>query len=251
MKILSILLLAPSLSWAHMEQSSPGVYILPSDIQQLVIQAPSGSAIPILIVKSSGGVTSQQVDSDGDTWIKTMKISNDIDAMENPYSMTVSTDGTPQLNASATQYIIGDLFVEGQIISNSSKVKAIFVPKGGIHLSEEEPDSNTPPGQMFSKRVKTSTLTFKGSAMLWEDDNGVVVSTMSATELTISQINVTEVSAGKLKNQNSGSGAPADEDCDAADEKGLQYVSDSPQRLYLCVDDGFGGYEWRHTNLTK
>lgn len=48
---------------------------------------------------------------------------------------------------------------------------------------------------------------------------------------------------GKVKLENSGSGAPSDAACDSADEKGDFYQDDANNRLYVCFDSG-----WRRFN---
>lgn len=189
---------------------------------------------------------------DGKIVAKNVTVSTDPVNETFPYVINGSTSPafTVGLQNGGTVYIDGYLFVQEDITSNSNRPKAIYVPKGGIHLSDDEPEDNTPPGQMFSKKVKTSTLTFKGSAMLWEAADGTVTSTMTATELEIGTITATELSADSVKNKNSGASTPAAEDCNEASEEGAMYTSRSPGRAYWCVDDGASGYEWRYTTLS-
>ena len=204
------------------------------------------SAGQIEFLNTTGDIAGK-IKTDGTLWVQTMHVSTDVVAEITPYTISVSTTGTPLMDTGYEITFSSDVTIVGSLKVNSTKAKAIYVPTGGIHLSED-PDANAPPGQMFSKKVKTSTLTFIGSALLFENGNGVVLATMTATSLTIDGINAKGVATGNLKNSNRGAGAPAAGDCVVANI-GLQYLSDTPARLYICADDGAGGAMWRSTNL--
>jgi hypothetical protein len=161
------------------------------------------------------------------------------------YVIAVDTQtGTPSLDTgddavkfSSNVIIVGDLEVR------STRANAIHLPKGGIHLSDPD-DSPTAPGQMFAKKIKTSTITLTGSSIFFEDLVGVIKATMTATSLEIGEVK------GKIRNTAKSTGIPPDTDCDEAKELGQQIPVRSPSRLYFCVDDGAGGAEWRYTNLS-
>ncbi len=137
-----------------------------------------------------------------------------------------------------------NVVITGELRVNSAKSKAIFIPTGGIHLDDGLSEANVAPGQMFAKKIRTSTITVVGSAILFQDAFGVIQATMTATELSINGVN-----AGKLKNNFKGAGAPPNADCDEANEEGTQYYSRSPSRIYICVDNGVGGFGWGFTNI--
>jgi len=160
------------------------------------------------------------------------------------YIMQIATDtGRPRMDTgNEAIFFSSDVVIIGNLEVRSAKAKAIHLPKGGIHLSDPD-DSPTAPGQMFAKKIKTSTITLVGSSIFFSDTNGVIKATMTASNLSIEG-----VSAGNIKNKNRGSGAPTAGLC-ALPDIGLQYISDTPARLYICVDDGLGGSEWRFTNL--
>lgn len=162
-------------------------------------------------------------------------------------TVTLTTSGfntTGPVMFSSHVIIVGDMEVR------SSRQKAIYLPNGGIHLTTDE-NTATAPGQMFSKNIKTSTLTFVGSALFFQNAQGVNTSTMTGTALTIADITVTTVTAtnvsGKVRNTNSGGGVPADAACDEAGEHGTMYMSSSPGRLYICEFPGSG---WRYSTLS-
>ena len=159
----------------------------------------------------------------------------------NNTTVEISTSGfnIPQSAMTFSSNVI----IDGELTVRSTKQKAIYLPEGGIHL--EGSSGNTAGGQMFSKKVQTSTITLVGSAILFENAAGVVVATMTSTRLDIDG-----VSASTVKNKNSGAGAPTVSDCDSIDEFGTQYVSRTPSRLYLCADNGGGGYEWRYVTIS-
>jgi len=158
-------------------------------------------------------------------------------------SVSISTSGFDGSDGPVT--FSSSVIITGDLEVRSAKAKSIYIPNGGIHLSEAV-NTNTAPGQMFSKNIKTSTLTFVGSAMLWQDEFGVVKATMTRTSLDMGNGEV----IGKVKNNNSGAGAPPAGDCDEVRERGLSYVSQTPSRIYFCVDNGLGGAEWRYSNLS-
>jgi hypothetical protein len=133
----------------------------------------------------------------------------------------------------------------GDVEVRSTRAKAVYVPYGGLIISEETPGNSAAPGRLTSPKVQTSTITLKGSAIIFLNDSDVAVATMTSTALTIEGVN-----AGKLQNRYKGSGAPAAADCDQESEEGLQYYSRTPSRLYICADNGSGGYEWRYTNIS-
>jgi len=137
--------------------------------------------------------------------------------------------------------------IAGELRVNSTKAKAIFLPTGGIHVDDGESSSGaTAPGQMFSKKIVTSTITLQGSAILFQNSSGVVKATMTATILEING-----VSAGKLKNNFKGEGAPLAADCDEENEEGTQYLQRTPSRMNYCASDGAGGYGWRFNGISQ
>lgn len=133
-----------------------------------------------------------------------------------------------------------NVVIAGQLRVTSTKAKAIYLPSGGIHLSEDD-SGNVPPGTMFAKKIQTSTITLIGSAMLWEDANGTIKATMTSTSLDIGEVKA------KIKSGFNGGGVPANSDCDEATEHGTFYVSSTPGRLYICENPGGG---WRYTTLS-
>lgn len=144
----------------------------------------------------------------------------------------------PRMNTGANSVISfsSSIIVEGDLIVHSAKAKAVYVPYGGIHVSNAA-NPTTAPGQMFSKNIKTSTLTFYGSAMLWQDEAGVVVSTFTRNSIDMAPgSNI----RGKIQLRNSGSGAPAAEDCTAAAVGTFYERTDSP-KLYYCRSDATWG----------
>ena len=158
-------------------------------------------------------------------------------------SIQLSTSGFDQtiknIKFSSNVIIMGDLEV------HSSKQKAIYLPQDRIHLSTDT-NQNTAPGQMFSKQVKTSTLTFSGSAMFWEK-NGINVATYTVTgidlgegniissNVTSGNINASNVK-GKIQLDNSGSGDPPLAACNA-DTIGTFYEDTASPKLYYCRND--------------
>lgn len=112
-----------------------------------------------------------------------------------------TNDGWQCSNESGVQIVVGDAtysssginttgpvtFSSNVVITvNSTKQKAIFLPSGGIHLDDGVPSSGaTAPGQMFAKKILTSTITIVGSAILFQDKLGVVKATMTSTSLEI------------------------------------------------------------------
>lgn len=162
-----------------------------------------------------------------------------------------SASQTLTISTAGFQHAVGQTFtfssgvvIMGDLEVKSSRQRAIFLPKGGIHL-DDSTSGSSPPGLLSAKQVKASTITMSGTSLLFEDANGVIKATMTATSLEIDGIN-----AGKVQNKNTGTGAPPSADCDEAKEFGTQYVSRTPSRLYLCADNGAGGYEWRFVNIS-
>lgn len=158
-------------------------------------------------------------------------------------TMTISTAGFQHAVGQTFTFSSG-VVIMGDLEVKSSRQRAIYLPQGGIHLEDATPGSS-PPGLLSAKQVRASTITMVGSALLFQDSLGVIKATMTSTELEIDG-----VSAGKVQNKNTGSGAPATTACDEAGEFGLQYVSRTPSRLYICADNGAGGYEWRFVNIS-
>jgi len=163
-------------------------------------------------------------------------------------TVTYSTQGITSL---FSQSFSSGVIVAGEIRVDSAKVRAIHIPAGGLIVGEDKADSA--PGEIRSNRVKTSTLTLKGSAIFFEDpDTGVIQSTWSrinGIDMGSAPITTTGAMGGRLKNKRFVSTTPDTGDCDEAAEEGDMLIGNSPKRLYLCVDDGGGGYEWRFTNL--
>lgn len=206
---------------------------------------PSGD----IIFLDTGGNETGKVKADGTYFFKEIIISTNIAAEVKSYTLAVSTEGILKTVGNAAVEFSTNVTITGTLTVNSTRSKAIHVPQGGIFLDGEgEGDGTTPPGQMFSKKVKTSTLTFVGSVLQFEDANGVVLSSMTSSTLNINNVNAIGVSAGSIKNKNRGAGVPAAGDC-TVNDIGLQYISDVPARLYICVDNGAGGADWRSTNL--
>lgn len=145
--------------------------------------------------------------------------------------VTISSGGFSSegpVTFSSNVVIVGDLRV------NSSKQKAIYLPAGGMIVDSPSLESEM-------KRIRTSTITMSGSAMVWEDSSGVAKATMTATALDIGEVKA------KLKSNFSGGGVPDTTDCDEAKENGTFYLSSSPGRLYVCEFPGSG---WRYTTLS-
>lgn len=155
------------------------------------------------------------------------------------YIITIDTTAAqPRVNTGSRSNISfsSNVVIDGELTVRSAKAKAVYLPYGGIHLSESD-NQATAPGQMFSKNVKTSTLTFYGSAMLWQDEAGVVVSTFTRNSIDMAPgSNI----RGKIQLRNSGSGVPAAEDCTAAAVGTFYERTDSP-KLYYCRSDATWG----------
>lgn len=168
-------------------------------------------------------------------------------AMSGGNTMTLSAGG---FDTTGTVVFSSNIVILGDMEVRSSKQKAIYLPNGGIHLTEAV-NPTVAPGQMFSKNIKTSTLTFVGSALFFQNAQGVNTSTMTGTALAIADITVTTVTAtsvsGKVRNTNSGGGVPDVTGCDDASEHGTMYMSSSPGRLYICEFPGSG---WRYSTLS-
>lgn len=139
--------------------------------------------------------------------------------------------------------------IQGDVEIRSAKIKAIYVPYGGIHVSTETQVGATAPGQMFSKKVVTSTLTVQNS-MIEFVENGVVISSMTGGKWVVPNLESTSISSGKIQNSNRGDGAPTAGDCTLA-TMGLQYVQilANSWKIHFCVDNGAGGAIWKSANL--
>lgn len=173
----------------------------------------------------------------GDGWECSNLAGSRIDIGGTVYSTSgVASAGAMEFSSNVV--ITGDLTVK------STKTRALHIPAGGLIVGEDQAD--IAPGHIRAKELKLSTITLVGSAILFEESaTGVVKATMTSTSLEING-----VSAATVKNKNSGAGAPAAAECDEESEFGTQYISRTPSRLYICADNGAGGYEWRYTNIS-
>lgn len=122
-----------------------------------------------------------------------------------------------------------NVVITGELTVKSAKTRALHVPAGGLIVGEDQAD--IAPGHIRAKEVKVSTLTLKGSAIFFVDDNEVPISTMTSTSLDLNG-NI----RGRIQMRNSGSGPPPEGNCNAG-TLGTWYESTTQPKLYYCRQD--------------
>ena len=92
------------------------------------------SAGQIEFLNTTGDIAGK-IKTDGTLWVQTMHVSTDVVAEIAPYTISVSTTGTPLMDTGYEITFSSDVTIVGALKVSSTKAKAIYVPTGGIHLS--------------------------------------------------------------------------------------------------------------------
>lgn len=147
----------------------------------------------------------------------------------------LSTGG---FSTAGTVTFSSNVVITGDVEVRAAKAKAIWIPNGGIHLSDVAPGANTPPGQVTAKTIKVSTITLSGSAILFENPDTLQIEGTWTRTGGIDTGN--QKVKGKIILKNSGAGSPLAADCNAAALGTFFERTDSP-KLYYCRADSTWG----------